>query len=403
MSAIRNAQTKGQPVYAETCPQYLLLLAEAMRPQPGAGCCGQVPLQPSNYVGEDEHGYEGAKLICSPPLRENRSDLDAVWRGVTNGTVTTLSSDHAPGKYDHPMGKKKGLVGGLDFTRTPNGLPGLETRMPLLMSYGVGQRRSTSPPPPSPTTRACDVLTLALRCCLLSPVSIQRFVEICCSQPARLYGLDHRKGEIAPGMDADLVIWYPDGQCPVKTITNDILHHDIGAACFLPACQPATKRLTAGASPPAPFSPARRLHAVRGVRGLQLAALHDPPGPRRLGPRRRRCLRAGRRRRVHQARVVVARRRARRARVVPREDQPARGGSGGAAVEAGGLRLTDAGARSRVWIRACETAGAPSGQAGSEEESLRQGARLPARCPSGGSGAGLSRSRRRRSSRRARV
>jgi dihydropyrimidinase len=135
-------------VFAETCPQYLLLLAENMRPKPHAGGCGcgsSVPLRPDNYISEEEDGYEGAKLICSPPLRESKSDLDAVWKGVRNGTVTTISSDHAPGRYDHPMGKKKGKVGGLDFTKTPNGLPGLETRLPLMMTYGVGQQKSEYP------------------------------------------------------------------------------------------------------------------------------------------------------------------------------------------------------------------------------------------------------------------
>ncbi len=146
MNNIRTAQTEGQLVFAETCPQYLLLLADAMRPSPHAGCgCGTTsPLQPENYIGEEEDGYEGAKLICSPPLRENKSDLDAVWKGVKNGTVTTLSSDHAPGKYDHPMGKKKGKLGKMDFTKTPNGLPGLETRLPLMYTYGVEQKKSES-------------------------------------------------------------------------------------------------------------------------------------------------------------------------------------------------------------------------------------------------------------------
>jgi dihydropyrimidinase len=229
MSAIRAAQTEGQPVYAETCPQYLLLLAEAMRPLPhSGGCCGnRIPLKPNNYIDESEEGYEGAKLICSPPLRENKSDLDAVWKGVKNGTVTVISSDHAPGKYDHTMGKKKGKKGehgGMDFTRTPNGLPGLETRLPLLMSYGVEQRRSEW----SYFEEENNFSGCSSRLFSFSPVRAQRFVEICCSQPARLYGLQDRKGEIAPGMDADIVIWYPPGRCTVNSITNDMLHHDIG-------------------------------------------------------------------------------------------------------------------------------------------------------------------------------
>jgi dihydropyrimidinase len=82
-------------------------------------------------------------MVCSPPLRESRHDLDAVWRGLANGTVTTFSSDHCPSKYDHPKGKKKGLEGfAADFTKIPNGLPGVETRLPLLMTYGVNRKRS---------------------------------------------------------------------------------------------------------------------------------------------------------------------------------------------------------------------------------------------------------------------
>ena len=84
-------------------------------------------------------------MVCSPPLREHKADLDAVWKGVINGTVTTFSSDHCPSTFDHPKGKKKGLIDGeADFTKIPNGLPGVETRLPLLMSYGVDKQQSAS-------------------------------------------------------------------------------------------------------------------------------------------------------------------------------------------------------------------------------------------------------------------
>ncbi|WWD17586.1 dihydropyrimidinase [Kwoniella shandongensis] len=198
MSRIRTAQNDLQPIFAETCPQYLLMLAEAMQPS-GHGCgCSHGTEKTENK------SFEGAKLICSPPLRESKDDLDAVWKGMINGTVTTFSSDHCPSAFDHPMGKKKGLQGGkADFTKVPNGLPGVETRLPLLMTYGVERQR----------------------------ISVQRFVEVTSTQPAHLYGLQHRKGAIAVGMDADIVIWYPPGEVK-HDITNDNLHHSIDYTPF---------------------------------------------------------------------------------------------------------------------------------------------------------------------------
>ena len=84
--------------------------------------------------------------MCSPPPRVEPRELEAVWKGLINGTVTTFSSDHCPSKYDHPKGKKRGLgdKGNSDFTKIPNGLPGVETRQPLLMTYGVEAGRSES-------------------------------------------------------------------------------------------------------------------------------------------------------------------------------------------------------------------------------------------------------------------
>jgi hypothetical protein len=167
MARIRHAQDELRPIFAETCPQYLLMLANAMSPGHSHGGCGcggappsdpeSLPLAPSNFTeGADastvQGRYEGAKMVCSPPLREDRSDLDAVWKGLANGTVTTFSSDHCPSRYNHPKGKKKGLVGcEADFTKIPNGLPGVETRLPLLMTYGVEAGRSESGIAPTAT------------------------------------------------------------------------------------------------------------------------------------------------------------------------------------------------------------------------------------------------------------
>lgn len=152
MERIRRAQTEMEPIYAETCPQYLLKLADAMIPGGAAaahgGCACHAPaavLDRAQQAGDIESRFEGAKLVCSPPLRESPLDLESVWKGLANGTVTTFSSDHCPSRFDHPLGKKKGLrAGRAHFTQIPNGLAGVETRQPLLMTCGVEAGKSTS-------------------------------------------------------------------------------------------------------------------------------------------------------------------------------------------------------------------------------------------------------------------
>lgn len=142
----------------------------------------------------------GAKFVCSPPLREDPQDLEALWAGIQNGTFTTLSSDHSPIQYDHPNGKQRGLAQGGGpqgrFQHIPNGLPGVETRLPLLFSGGV----------------------------LTGRISPQRFVDITATGPAKLYGLA-RKGTIGIGYDADLTIWYPQETFKPFKLTNEMLHH----------------------------------------------------------------------------------------------------------------------------------------------------------------------------------
>ncbi|OQU99766.1 hypothetical protein CLAIMM_05353 [Cladophialophora immunda] len=182
---IRDAQTRLLPVHGETCPQYLFLLAESMK----------------------KEGFEGAKCVCSPPIREEPADQDAIWTGIKNGTFTTLSSDHAPIKFDHPQGKLRGLAhGGGEqgkFQYIPNGLPGVETRVPLLWSGGV----------------------------LTGRITPQKFVEVTATNPAKLYGLTN-KGTIGPGFDADLTIWYPQDKFKPFKLTNDMLHHAIDYTPF---------------------------------------------------------------------------------------------------------------------------------------------------------------------------
>jgi len=169
---IRWARAHGLQVFAETCPQYLFLTAEDL--------------------GIDD-GYRGARCVCSPPPRD-AGNQQVIWDGLTDGLFTVFSSDHAPFRYDAPEGKKPGGKE-VPFRHIPNGIPGLETRMPLLWSEGVLAGRMTP----------------------------QRFVELTATGPARAYGLHPRKGSIAVGADADLVVW---DERPVE-IRNERLHHAV--------------------------------------------------------------------------------------------------------------------------------------------------------------------------------
>ncbi|WP_332814223.1 dihydropyrimidinase [Ramlibacter sp.] len=169
---IRWARGRGMPVLAETCPQYLFLTAEDL--------------------GLDD-SYLGARCICSPPPRD-KANQQRIWQGLTDGLFTVFSSDHAPFRYEDPQGKK---IGGQEvpFRHIPNGIPGLETRLPLLYSEGV----------------------------LGGRITLQKFVELTATNPAKAYGLHPRKGTIAVGSDADLVLW--DERA--VTVRNDRLHHAV--------------------------------------------------------------------------------------------------------------------------------------------------------------------------------
>ena len=172
MTKIQNAQARGLNIYAETCPQYLFLTANDL---------------------EDE-GLEGAKYICSPPPR-TLNDQEKIWLGIKTGVFQVFSSDHAPFRFNDAKGKKiKGSK--TKFCNVPNGLPGIETRMPLLMSKGV----------------------------LENKIDIQKFVSLTSTSPAKIYGLYPRKGTIAPGSDADLVIWETKNKF---TLSNSMLHHNV--------------------------------------------------------------------------------------------------------------------------------------------------------------------------------
>ncbi|HIE4152552.1 dihydropyrimidinase [Stutzerimonas stutzeri] len=170
---IRWAQSNGLKVYAETCPQYLFLTADSM------GC---------------DDSFEGAKCICSPPPRD-KANQQVIWDGLENGSFEVFSSDHAPFRYDGPDGKKAHGEQ-VSFDKVANGIPGIETRMALLWSEGVRTGRITP----------------------------QSFVALTSTNAAKLYGLYPRKGSIAIGSDADLVIWDED---QTFHLDNNRLHHNV--------------------------------------------------------------------------------------------------------------------------------------------------------------------------------
>jgi dihydropyrimidinase len=165
---IRAAQDRGLRVFAETCPQYLFLTEDDM----------------------DTHDLEGAKYVCTPPPR-TKADQAMLWRGLANGTFQVFSSDHSPWRYSDK------IAGGprTPFHKIPNGVPGVETRLPLLYSEGVGKGR----------------------------ITLNQFVALGATNAAKIYGLYPRKGTIAIGSDADLAIW--DTARDV-TIRNAMLHHN---------------------------------------------------------------------------------------------------------------------------------------------------------------------------------
>ncbi|HUA53772.1 MAG TPA: dihydropyrimidinase [Candidatus Sulfotelmatobacter sp.] len=169
---IRWAQGRGLKIYAETCPQYLFLSEEDL----------------------DHPGFEGARCICSPPPR-GKDNQPFVWQGLTGGVFQVFSSDHAPFRFDDPRGKRNAGVDA-PFKAVPNGIPGIETRLPLLFSEGVMAGR----------------------------LELGQFVALTATNPAKIYGLHPRKGTIAVGSDADLVLWDPARKL---TLTNALLHHNV--------------------------------------------------------------------------------------------------------------------------------------------------------------------------------
>src|SRR5215204_1203366 len=163
LNAVRNATRRNQNIFVETCIQYLLLDA-------------------SLY----EQNFEGAKWVMSPALRQKK-DQETLWAGIRQGIVNIVATDHCPFMWEQKkMGKD-------DFSKIPNGHPAIENRMELLYSEGVHKGR----------------------------ISLNKYVEVACTNPAKIFGMFPRKGTIAIGSDADLVIFDPE----VKHVLSGSTHH----------------------------------------------------------------------------------------------------------------------------------------------------------------------------------
>jgi dihydropyrimidinase len=167
---IRDARGEGLKVFAETCPQYLFLTAEDL----------------------DKPGVEGAKWMCSPPPR-TAADQDALWQALALGDLQTISSDHAPYRFDESGKLRAGP--NPNFKQVANGLPGLEVRLPLLFDAMVSKGR----------------------------LGLEKFVELTATAPAKIYNLHPRKGSIAIGADADIAIWDPARE----VVLSDAMMHDL--------------------------------------------------------------------------------------------------------------------------------------------------------------------------------
>ena len=173
LAFIREARKRGQQrLYAETCPQYLLL-DDRVYEQPG---------------------YEGLKYLMCPPLRKPE-DKESLWEGLT-GDIDTVATDHCPFFF-----KTQKLRGKDDFTQCPSGAPGIEERIPLLFSEGVMKKR----------------------------ISLRRFVDLCSTNPAKLFGMYPQKGVIREGSDADIVIIDPGVK---KVLAQKRLHSQVDYSVY---------------------------------------------------------------------------------------------------------------------------------------------------------------------------
>ncbi len=173
LDKVLEARDRGMPAYAETCPQYLFCSLDDL----------------------SREGFEGAKFVCTPPLRPKEYQAD-LWRGLKTNDLQVVSTDHCP----FCMKGQKDL-GRDSFAKIPNGMPGVETRLYLLWDGGVRTGR----------------------------ISMNRFVEITSTAPAKIFGLYPHKGTVAPGADADLLVWDPDKE---HVLSVDTLHMRVDYSPF---------------------------------------------------------------------------------------------------------------------------------------------------------------------------
>lgn len=173
MDAIKRAQSRGQTAFGETCPQYLLLTDDTFAAP----------------------GFEGAKFICSPPLRTS-IDQAALWHGLEGGVFQVVGTDHCPFFYDGTKNLGRSLDDPPPFTQIPGGVPGIEARLALLYTFGVRSSR----------------------------LSLNQWVAVCSAGPARVYNLYPRKGTLSPGADADIVLFDPEKRV---TLSTDVLHENV--------------------------------------------------------------------------------------------------------------------------------------------------------------------------------
>ena len=164
LNQVREARDRGLPAFAETCPQYLLLSIEDVA----------------------DKGWEGAKYVFTPPLRE-RKNQSKLWEGLRRDNLQVVSTDHCPFCFADQK-----ALGKDDFTKIPNGGPGIENRLQLLHHHGVGKGN----------------------------FSINRFVELVSTAPARIFGMYPKKGVLAVGSDADLVLWDPHEELTISAATH---------------------------------------------------------------------------------------------------------------------------------------------------------------------------------------
>lgn len=164
LEMVREARDRDLPAFAETCPQYLFL----------------------DYSLYEQEGFEGAKYVMTPPLRD-KSNQEALWKGLRGNDLQVVSTDHCPFCF-----KEQKELGRGDFSKIPNGGPGVEHRMSLVFNGGVAQGR----------------------------ISLNRFVELTSTAAAKIYGLFPRKGTIAVGSDADIVIFDPDEEMTISAATH---------------------------------------------------------------------------------------------------------------------------------------------------------------------------------------